>query len=62
VEINRREFITGAAPLARLAAKAGCDWVSSVPPVYYGQKPDADFAAKADMIGLLAAARASART
>ena len=26
--------------LARHAAKAGCDWVSSVPPVYYGQKPD----------------------
>ena len=62
MEINRREFITGAAALARLAAKAGCDWVSSVPPVYYGQKPDADFAAKADKIGLLAAARASART
>ena len=29
-----------AVALARLAAKAGCDWVSSVPPVYYGQKPD----------------------
>ena len=26
--------------LARAAADAGCDWVSSVPPVYYGQKPD----------------------
>lgn len=25
--------------LARAAADAGCDWVSSVPPVYYGQKP-----------------------
>jgi len=29
-----------AVELARRAAKAGCDWVSSVPPVYYGQKPD----------------------
>ena len=25
--------------LAHAAADAGCDWVSSVPPVYYGQKP-----------------------
>lgn len=25
--------------LARAAADTGCDWVSSVPPVYYGQKP-----------------------
>lgn len=29
-----------AAELARAAADAGCDWVSSVPPVYYGKKPD----------------------
>ena len=29
-----------AVELARAAADAGCDWVSSVPPVYYGQKPD----------------------
>jgi len=29
-----------AVELARAAAEAGCDWVSSVPPVYYGQKPD----------------------
>ena len=28
-----------AVELARAAADAGCDWVSSVPPVYYGQKP-----------------------
>ena len=28
-----------AVELARSAAKAGCDWISSVPPVYYGQKP-----------------------
>lgn len=28
-----------AAELARAAADAGCDWVSSVPPVYFGQKP-----------------------
>ena len=26
--------------LARDAADAGCDWVSSVPPVYYAQNPD----------------------
>lgn len=25
--------------LARAAADVGCDWISSVPPVYYGQKP-----------------------
>ena len=29
-----------AVELARYAADVGCDWVSSVPPVYYGQKPD----------------------
>lgn len=28
-----------AVELARAAADAGCDWVSSVPPVYYGKKP-----------------------
>ena len=28
-----------AVELARAAAASGCDWVSSVPPVYYGQKP-----------------------
>lgn len=28
-----------AVELAHAAADAGCDWVSSVPPVYYGQKP-----------------------
>lgn len=31
---------TDAVALARAAADAGCDWVSSVPPVAYGQKPD----------------------
>ncbi len=29
-----------AVELARAAADIGCDWVSSIPPVYYGQKPD----------------------
>ena len=29
-----------AARLARAAADAGCDWVSSVPPVYFGRKFD----------------------
>ena len=28
-----------AVELARAAADAGCDWVSSIPPVYYGKKP-----------------------
>ena len=28
-----------AVELARAAADIGCDWVSSIPPVYYGQKP-----------------------
>lgn len=29
-----------AVQLARAAADAGCDWVSSVPPVYYAQNPE----------------------